>query len=271
MAHGATVLRFGVYTADKPTTMVQRFRPVLNVLEKKVSAILHEDVKISLSVAPSYTKGLDDLVSGHIDISQFGPASYIHAKQLNPNIAILAIEGHHGKKIFYGIICVPTDSPIHDVSQLAHKSFAFGNKSSTIGRYLSQLYLLEHGIAARDLKAYSYLGRHDLVGTAVGRHDFDAGALKDSTFARLVARGVKIREIARFPNVAKPWIASSEVSPSMRHALTQALLSIHDPTALKALGATGFLRGTDADYAVIRRALSRDAEFFGREAANRAP
>lgn len=269
-AQAKIALRFGVYTSDKPTTMVQRFRPTLNILEAKLSQALQDSVSISLTVAPSYARGLSSLVNGEVDFAQFGPASYVQAKEQNPKIAILAIEGHHGKKVFYGIICVPADSQIRNVSQLTNKTFAFGNKRSTIGRYLSQLYLLEHGIPARRLKSYRYLKRHDLVGAAVGRHEFDAGALKDSTFAMLVSRGIKIREIARFPNVAKPWIASSKLSRQLRAALTQALLEVHDPAALRALGADGFLVGQDSDYDIIRRALARDDEFFSAESANRA-
>ena len=37
------------------------------------------------------------------------------------------------------------------------------------GRYLSQLYLVENDIRAKDLSRYEYLGRHDKVGIAVGR------------------------------------------------------------------------------------------------------
>ena len=47
------------------------------------------------------------------------------------------------------------------------KSFAFGNELSTIGRYLAQQYLMQHGIHEKDLSHYKYLGRHDRVGTAV--------------------------------------------------------------------------------------------------------
>ena len=41
------------------------------------------------------------------------------------------------------------------------KSFAFGNSRSTIGRYLSQNYMMSEGIYADDLIDFSYLGRHD--------------------------------------------------------------------------------------------------------------
>ncbi len=262
-AHADETLRFGVYTSDKPTTMVVMFRPILNVLQDELSSMLGEAVRISMQVAPDYGSGLKDLVEGRVDFSRFGPASYIHAKDENPTLSILAIESEHGKKTFYGIICVPTDSPIKRISDLTGKTFAFGDKGSTIGRYLSQLYLLDRGITARSLKSFAYLGRHDLVGTSVGLHQYDAGALKEDTFNKLVGHGVAIRAIGRFPNVTKPWIARSGLPARVKGALKTALLTFKKPTALAALGADGFLPGSDSDYDTIRRALARDKDFFG--------
>ena len=269
--HGPAVadvaLKFGVYTSEKPTTMVAKFRPSLSVLEKRLAAILGEPVQIKIQVARSYGRGVSDLVVGKVDFSRFGPASYIHAKARNPEISILAVESVGGRKEFYGVICVQKGGPIREVSQIAGKTFAFGSKNSTIGRYLSQLYLLERGITANRLKSFSYLGRHDRVGTAVGLGQFDAGALKDNTFRRLVAKGIPIREIARFPNVTKPWIARAGLSLRVREALTKALLSIEDRKALRALSKDGFLLGEDRDYDVIRKALGRNQEFFRIESA----
>lgn len=74
-------------------------------------------------------------------------------------------------------------------SQLRGQTFAFGDERSTIGRYLSQLLLVQHGIRADELLSYEYLGRHDRVGTAVGAGQFDAGALKESTFRKLKKKG----------------------------------------------------------------------------------
>ncbi len=258
-------LSFGVYTSNKPTAMVKQFRPVLNAIEAHMSKTLGEEVRIRIQVAQNYKQGVEHLTSGKVDFSRFGPASYVEAKKANSNLVIIALESKDGEKTADGVICVREDSPIMDISDLKGKSFAFGDEQSTIGRYLSQQYLAKHGIFAADLSRFDYLGRHDKVGTDVGAGNYDAGALNESTFKKLVAKGEPIRVIAKFPNVAKPWIARSGLPEKIMDAVRLALLEMDDPVALKSLKRDGFLPGTDRDYAVIRESIDNNHVFFGYE------
>jgi len=172
------------------------------------------------------------------------------------------MESIKGSKTFYGIICVQEQGPIQEIGQLKGRTFAFGDERSTIGRYLSQLVLTQNGVRADDLLSYEYLGRHDRVGAAVGAGQFDAGALKESTFKKLKAKGVKIREITRFPNVTKPWIASGNMSTEIITALRKVLLELKDPAALKAIKKDGFLPAEDSDYTLIRESIQKNGAFF---------
>lgn len=255
-------LSFGVYTSDKPSAMVKKFRPIINTLEKMLAAELESPVKIKMQVAKSYEEGIQDIVTGNVDFSRLGPASYVEAKQQNPGLSILAIESKGGKKRFKGIICIREDSSIETISDLKGKRFAFGNQRSTIGRYLSQLYLAENGIKATDLAGFDYLGRHDKVGEAVALGRYDAGALKNGTFKRLVKNGRKLKALATFFNVTKPWVASSQMSEKMKKAITNALLSMQDQAALKILKKDGFIEGSDADYEHIRKSIDKNKMFF---------
>lgn len=257
-------LNFGVYSSNKPTAMVRTFKPSLNALENSIADKLGLDVDIRMQIAKDYDKGLADLIEGKVDFSRFGPASYIEAKRVNKNIEILAMESKHNEKVFYGIIAVHKDSDIKSVEDLRGRSFAFGDESSTIGRYLSQLYLKNNDLYATDLSNYKYLGRHDIVGTAVGAGDFDAGALNESTFKKLVAKGEPIRELARFPNVTKPWIARQGLDPDVFAALQESLWELKDSKALKSLKVDGFFPGSDEDYQTIRTAMENNEGFFER-------
>ncbi len=261
-AAAEVTLKFGVYATDSRADIERQFRPALAVLEEALSRRLNEEVKITLEISPTYEGGLDDLVQGRVDFTRLGPASYVLGTDLEPNISILAMESVNGERAFYGIICVAEDSDITEVSQLKGRSFAFGDDQSTIGRYLSQLYLVENGIRVGDLARFDYLGRHDKVGIAVGRGEFDAGALKESTFRKLVKKGVPIRELARFPNVTKPWVARAGLPAELEQALRVALLNLKDKKALKALQADGMLAGSDADYETIRQSIKENDRFF---------
>ncbi|MET0119041.1 MAG: PhnD/SsuA/transferrin family substrate-binding protein [Sedimenticola sp.] len=255
-------LNFGVYTTDKPTTVVRTFKPALRVLAKDLTQRLNEPVTIRIQVANSYEKGTDDITEGRVDLTRLGPVSYILVKEQSPEIDILAIESKKGKKRFNGVICVHQDSTIQQMEDLRGLRFAFGNEQSTIGRYLSQKYLNDHGIKAVDLAGFDYLGRHDKVGHAVGSMQYHAGALKESTFKKLVKKGVPIRALATFPNVTKPWVARAGLDKKIKEALSESLLSMDDPEALSALGKDGFVSGDDDDYAIIRSAMSENTLFF---------
>ena len=255
-------LSFGVYATDKPTEVVKKFKPVLKALEQDLTQALQEPARINIQVASSYEKGVYDLSEGRVDFARLGPASYVESKRLNPRIEILATESKNGSKRFNGLICVTRSSPITHVSDLKGKSFAFGNVRSTIGRYLSQLYLLENGIRLNDLSRSAYLDRHDKVGYAVASGKFDAGALKESTYNRLIEKGVPLRPIATFENVTKPWLARSGLEPRILNALRSTLLAIKNPQALKAMGKDGFVPGEDHDYRVVRKAVERNGEFY---------
>ena len=258
----AIELSFGVYSSDKPTEMIKQFRPTLDVLEAIVSEKLGKTLDIRMEVAATYETGINNLVDGKVDLSQLGPASYITAKKRNEGLSIVAIESKGGTKQFSGVFCVAEASPIQSVSDLKGKTFAFGSELSTIGRYLSQEYLMDNGVKASDLGRYEYLGRHDKVGAAVALRAYDAGVLKEGTFKKLVAGGTEIREIARFPNVTKPWVARVGLDESLQEVLRAALVQMEDSEALEALRVDGFLEGEDADYAPIRTSMDRNDAFF---------
>lgn len=257
------LLTFGIYAADKPSETVRKFRPLLNALEAKLSQELGESVNIRTQIANSYYQAIQELTKGEVDFVRFGPASYITAKQGNPNVKLLAIESVKGKNFFYGIICVQENSNIKSLTDLRGLTFAFGDRLSTIGRFLSQAALLKANIRAADLKRFDYLGRHDRVGTAVGRGQYHAGALKENTFTKLRKKGVPIRKLISFQNITKPWIAREGLSARIITAIRSALLTMNDPKALKAIKKSGFLETNDSDFDIIRQAMKRSKQFGG--------
>ncbi|MQQ09697.1 PhnD/SsuA/transferrin family substrate-binding protein [Epibacterium sp. SM1979] len=254
-------LKFGTYTADKPTETVKKYRPFLMFLANRMSAELGEPVDIQMVIAKEYETSIDQLAKGEVDFARFGPASYIHATNQNPDVQIIAMESKNGQKTFKGIIAVHNDSNIQELSELAGLTFAFGDELSTIGRYLSQAQLLEAGITSDDLLSYDFLGRHDSVGLAVGAGKFTAGALKESTFKKLVSEGVPIRALVKFDNVTKPWLAAATLEPRIFAAMQKVMLASENEEIVRRVAKNGFLLGADADYQEIRRAMKRSADF----------
>ncbi len=255
-------LDFGVYTSDKATSMVKMFRPILNHLEESLSKELNDTVNINLQVSNSYESGIQSLVSGKVDFSRMGPASYVISKNRNDNIRLLAMENSNGNKFFFGIICVPIDSEIYSIKNLTGKSFAFGNRNSTIGRYLSQYYLYKNGINNSDLLHTSYLSRHDKVASAVSSNNFSAGSIKENTFVKQNKNGISLREIFRFKNATKPWIARSDLPIHIFIALKKAIIAIESKEVLKNIKKSGFFPSSDSDFDEIRLAMENNSLFF---------
>lgn len=254
-------LVFGTYAADKPTVTVKKYKPFLQFLARRMSVELGEPVTIRMKIAKTYSDGISQMASGDVDFSRFGPASYVTALRLNSDIQIIAMESKNGAKRFKGVIAVHKDSGVHSLSELRGHTFAFGDELSTIGRYLAQAHLLEVGISSKDLKHYKYLGRHDLVGEAVGARRFDAGALKESTFKKLVKKGVPIRALFEFDNVTKPWLAHPQMPPHVVAAMTKVMLSAEHEDIVQQIAQNGFLQGDHSDYDLVRQAMELSADF----------
>lgn len=260
-AQAEITLTFGTYAADKPTVTVRKYMPFLTFLSNRLGEELGEKVTIRMTVAKEYEEGINQLADGEVDFARFGPASYVHVMKKNPDVQIVAMESKKGEKRFKGVIVVHQDSTITKLSDLAGLSFAFGDELSTIGRYLAQSHLLEAGITSEDLHTFEYLGRHDLVGEAVGAGKFTAGALKESTFKKLVAKGVPIRVLASFDNVTKPWLAASDLPEPIVLAMRKIMLSSENEEIVRRVSKNGFLHGTDADYDLIRDAMEQSEAF----------
>jgi len=255
----AETVTFGIYTSDKPTAMYKKFKPIVDYLQGRIKQS-SGNATVEMKIFPSYTAAIDALVEGHVDFVRFGPASYILAKERNENIRLLAMEHKKNEKRFNGVFIVAKNAPINSLVELKGKSFAFGNKNSTIGRYLSQAELVKAGIRSADLSKHDYLGRHDKVALAVAVGNYDAGVVKENTFKKYAdSKGLK--QIAQFPNVTKPWVTRAGINDDMFHILQQGLLELKDKTTLKALKQDGFLLAEDSDYDFVRQGMLLSKEF----------
>ncbi len=260
--HAEVTLNFGLYASDKASAVVTQFRPLLSQLEQRLSQQLGEAVKIHTRISPTYEQAINKLATGEVDFARFGPASYVLTKEKNPAVTLLAMESKKGKKMRSGYIIAHQESPITSMAELKGKRFAFGSEKSTIGRYFAQLLLAEAGVNERDLQKYEYLGRHDRVGEAVAKGDFDAGALKSSTFKKLVKKGRKIRVLKEFKLATKAWAGRADLPSVQQQALVDTLLAFDDKAALKVLKKDGFVAGDDAAYDTVRKAIHHSGAFF---------
>lgn len=254
------VLTFGVYQSDKASVMYNTFMPVVKYLDKELDKLTNQDIGIDITIFKTYHDAILAVRRGKVDFVRFGPASYITTKKFNHGIRILAMELIDGRKNFSGMIVVKNDSSITSLGELKQRSFAFGDKNSTIGRYIAQYELLKAGIREKDLLHHGFLGRHDIVANAVLLGDYDAGSIKENTFNKYNKYN-KLRVIKKFSNVTKPWIARDGLAPDLFSAIQQSLLNLQVPDILKKLGVSGFAKSSISDYASVQEAMENAKKF----------
>lgn len=247
---------FGVYQTDTASQIYKKFKPVIDELESQLQSA-DDDVHVKMKIFKSYSAAREALLKREIDFARVGAASYILVKKADPDVRLLAMEEKKGKTHFDGMIAVPKDSKLTDLSDLKAQRFAFGDPSSTI-TFLAKAELVQAGIHVTDLTKIGYVGRHDLVAKRVSLRDFDAGSLKESTFKK---SGDKLRVLKRIQIVTKPWVARSELADADFAAIRKALLAIDTPEALQALKVTSFVEASDEAYEVIRESMQHAAEF----------
>jgi phosphonate transport system substrate-binding protein len=256
----AESLVLGVYTSEKASSMYQKFSPIIKYLNKDLSERMDRDMDVKLKIYKTYREAQDAIVKGNIDFARFGPASYILVKHRNPNIQLLLMENKKGKKYFNGVIVTANNNEIQSLSDLKDKRFAFGDKSSTIGRYLAQAELIKAGVQASDFQNHEFLGRHDKVFKAVAIGDYDAGALNEYTFKSL-NENEELKVIHIFNIVTKPWLTRSDLPADVHQGLQQSLLEIKDESILNSLKIEGFFETNDEMYNFIREGMAAAVNF----------
>jgi len=254
------VLTLGVYTSEQPRVMFKKFAPVAKALERGLRACGAEDTVVELRIFKTYDEARTALVEGSIDLARFGPASYVLAKDAQPKLRVAAVETIDGQLTFEGYIAVPRTSPIETLAQLRGKRFAFGDPTSTIGRYLSQEVLLNAGLHVTDFSEHAYLGRHDKVFHVVAKGEFDAGALKADTFEKLNTKR-ELRVLARFDNVTKPWVVRAGMDDGFFAQVQSALLMLDDQVALRTLKVSGFAKVREHHFDATRRGMAAAQRF----------
>jgi len=251
-------IKFGVYTSDKASVMYRKFKPIIDYLEKDAKK-QNIDLNISIKIYPTYEAALIGIINGDYDFARFGPSSYILAKEKNKDIRLLVREEEKGKKHFNGVFVVKENSEIKSLPDLKNRSFAFGDKQSTVGRYLAQDEMIKANIKAKDLKRFEYLGRHDKVALSVVNGNFDAGVIKESSYKKYKSRG--LRSIAIFQNSTKPWLVRSGLDDKIYETLKKSLLELKDEKVLKSINKTAFLEVDDNDYALIKKSMENSSKF----------
>ena len=185
----------GFSIADSLVFAVHPYLPALELQKRFAPLVEHlsttQGHDVTLKISPSYEEHLNRIVQGDVDIAYLGPASFLKAYQKQPALETLAKLEVNGSPFFHGKIFTRANSEIRQLSDLSGKSFAFGNKHSTMSHLVPRYVLEQQGIMNK-LSSFNFLDGHNNVAIGVLIGKYDAGAIKEGVFNKYENQGLRL-------------------------------------------------------------------------------
>jgi phosphonate transport system substrate-binding protein len=193
-------LTFGVvprYTIDE---IAERWTPLLKRISDETGIPIHlRSEKDNTEFVRAIQEGRYDFIySNPLQFARYGIRAHYHAVLRHSDPLI-------------GIIVVPQDSPIHDITQLAGKTMLMPSREAFAARILVISILMRQGISVRE----EYMNSHSAVYRDVSSHLADAGGGVLYTF-QLMDKNTQtsLRILMRAPPVPSLPIAYNARVPS---------------------------------------------------------
>jgi phosphonate transport system substrate-binding protein len=242
-------LRVGVVPNQNPEKIQAEYEPFGDYLSAQLGR------EVELTVPTSYSAVVEAMINDKLDLAYFGGLSYVQARnQGDVTPLVTEINPRTGDTTYHSVIIVPADSQIQEVSELKGKDFAFGSVSSTSGSLYPAIMLRDAGIDYRtDLGNFNYTNGHDATAQAVANGQVDGGGLEDRILYNLEDQGAVNKDSVRVieesdPIEGYPWVVRDALSDDLKEQITQAFLTLDDPTLLDLLRAQGYERVDAGDY-----------------------
>ncbi|MDA8090289.1 MAG: phosphate/phosphite/phosphonate ABC transporter substrate-binding protein [Nitrospiraceae bacterium] len=260
------IIYLGVIPADNPRIEYEKYQPLLDYL----SDVTH--YRFELVLRRSYEDTVADIGNGTIDIAFLGSLTYIEAHKKYNAVCILKPRPAPGGRAYYrSVIIARKDGPVHGISDLRGRSFAFGPIQSASGNLAPRYLLANSGIHIGDLSAFANFNYDESIIKAVLSGQYDAGAVKDSTALRFQGLGIKIIGQSG-PLPVGPLVIGPKVPPYVFEAVKKALYGLKPDTwkqreILKKLDMVfqyGFVKAIDSDYAGVRGQMNAVPKTCGR-------
>jgi phosphonate transport system substrate-binding protein len=184
-ARGQAVLNVGLVPGEDPRVMISDNQALLDHLQKS----LHMEVKPF--VATDYNGVIEALRSKRLDIALLGPFSYVLATTVADVEAFALLETEKQGATYRSVIIARKDHGVHGLKDLAGKTFAFVDPSSTSGHLFPKAGLIKAGY---DPDTYFsrviFSGGHDASAIAVQNGKVDAAAIADALLEPAYSRGM---------------------------------------------------------------------------------
>ena len=247
-------LRVALLPDENASEVIKNNEPLEEHIEKELG------LDVELVVTTDYSSMIEAMAHGRIDLGYFGPLSYVLAQEkadIEPFAALQEVEGED--PTYQAVFIANADSGIEDLADVAGKTVAWGDQTSTSSHLIPKAMLAEEADLRVDQGDYEeqHVGSHDAVALTVQNANADAGGMSLPIYERMVEEGlidsetvVKVQEADPYANY--PWTMQSNLPEDLKEKLRAAFLELDDPEVLEPFGAAGFAEVADSDYDQVR-------------------
>jgi phosphonate transport system substrate-binding protein len=249
---GETPLRIGMIPdAGATQVSVEQKAPLRAYLEKALGR------PVQLIIPTNYNATVEGLGNGSLDAAYLGGLTYVKAHERYGAIPLVQ---RQADREFHALFITQAKSPIHELSDLKGKSFAYGDINSTSGHLMPYRAMQQAGLDPdRDLK-FRYTGSHAATVKAVESGAVDAGSCDETVFTEMTRDGkadpAKLRVFhMTAPFVDYVWTARSGLDAKTQKAIVKAFTDLkpgQDAQILEILRGNAFVPADDAEYDSIR-------------------
>jgi phosphonate transport system substrate-binding protein len=170
VAYMPSVLRVGFAPFENQETVMRKAAPIVAGLARDLG------MRVTPFVAGDYPGVVEAMRSGKLDVAFLSPAALVQAERVAGVRPVLK-SIYKNRSCYYSAIITRVESPIHTLSDLKGKTFAFVDPDSTSGDIYPKVMLIKAGINPnKDFSRVIYAGGHDAAILAVLNHRVDAAA-----------------------------------------------------------------------------------------------
>jgi phosphonate transport system substrate-binding protein len=221
---------------------------------------------VRLMTPESYNAAVDGLASGSIDFACLGALTYVRARA---KIGVVPLVQRTTDLQFHSVFITGADKPIHSLTDLKGKKFAFGDINSASAHLIPYIELKRAGINPSKDFEFRYSGGHPLTVKLVEAGIVDAGVTDETVYNSMISNGKVDGKKVRIFYTSKPfvdyvYVARKGVPETERERFVSALMGLKegkDNGVLKVLRASKFVKANDDEYATLRQ-IARELNMF---------
>jgi phosphonate transport system substrate-binding protein len=221
-------LIFAAVPQEENEELVEEYGPFITAISEEIG------IPIEFFTASDYAGVIEAQIAGRVDIAQFGPFSYVIARNNGAAIEPIAaqIEGPNEEPVYQSYGIVPKGSPIKDLAGFRGKKVCFVDPSSTSGYLYPSAGLLDVGIDPQKDVTPVFAGGHDASGIAVAKGNCEAGFAFDKIVDTELAKAGDINAgdlqvvWKSEPIANSPMAVRSDLSATVKEKLKGAVVKV---------------------------------------------